>query len=63
MSKTDVALKLFKTRLILGFLIWNHGPIHWVSKRQLIMVRSSADSKIYTTDECTQPLAQTVEEM
>eukprot|EP00957_Ditylum_brightwellii_P025824 1953840-Ditylum_brightwellii.AAC.1 len=65
-SKTDVALKLFKTRSILGFFIWYHGPIHWVSKRQSITAQSSAKSKIYATDKCTkviQALKQIVEEM
>eukprot|EP00957_Ditylum_brightwellii_P052235 3961377-Ditylum_brightwellii.AAC.1 len=31
-----VTLELFKTRSILGFLIWHHGPLHWVSKCQTV---------------------------
>eukprot|EP00957_Ditylum_brightwellii_P173942 13242631-Ditylum_brightwellii.AAC.1 len=52
-SKKDVALELFKTKSILGFLIWHHGLIQWVSKRQLITAQSSGESKIYATDKCT----------
>ena len=30
-----------------------HGPIHWISKRQTITARSTAEAEIYATDECT----------
>ena len=30
-----------------------HGPVHWVSKRQTITARSTAEAEIYATDECT----------
>ena len=50
---TDAPLDLFKTRSLSGFIIWGHGPIHWVSKRQTITARSSAEAEIYATDECT----------
>ena len=30
-----------------------NGPIHWVSKRQTITARSTAEAEIYATDECT----------
>ena len=36
-----------------GFLQWLNGPLHWVSKRQTITARSTAESEIYATDECT----------
>ena len=46
----------FKTRSLSGFLLWYGGPLHWVSKRQTITARSSAESEIYATDECTKSL-------
>ena len=50
---TDKPLDLFKTRSLSGFIIWRTGPIHWVSKRQTITARSTAEAEIYATDECT----------
>jgi len=47
---------LFKSRSISGFLIWLGGPLHWVSKRQSITARSSAEAEIYAIDECTKSL-------
>ena len=49
---------LFTNRSLSGFLIYFSGPIHWVSKRQTITARSSAESEIYATDECTKCLLQ-----
>ena len=49
----DPPVDLFKNRSLSGFLIWMHGPIHWVSKRQTITARSTAEAEIYATDECT----------
>jgi hypothetical protein len=49
-------LELFKTRSISGFLLWFGGPMHWVSKRQTITARSTAEAEIYATDECTKAL-------
>ena len=49
-------LELFKSRSISGFIIYHHGPIHWVSKRQTITARSSAEAEIYATDECVKYL-------
>ena len=46
-------IDLFKSRSISGFLIWLGGPLHWVSKRQSITARSSAEAEIYAVDECT----------
>ena len=52
-ANTDVPeLELFKSRSISGFLIWYGGPVHWISKRQAITARSSAEAEIYATDEC-----------
>ena len=51
-SKVDV----FKTRSLSGFVIWLNGPVHWISKRQTITARSTAESKIYATDECIKAL-------
>ena len=45
-------LELFKTRSLSGFIVWGHGPIHWISKRQSLTVRSSAEAEIVATDEC-----------
>ena len=49
---------LFTNRSLSGFLIYFSGPLHWVSKRQTITARSSAESEIYATDECTKCLLQ-----
>lgn len=51
-------LELFKSRSLSGFLIWLTGPVHWVSKRQTITARSSAEAEIYATDECVKQLIQ-----
>ena len=49
-------IELYKTRSLSGFLLWLGGPVHWVSKRQTITARSSAEAEIYATDECTKSL-------
>jgi hypothetical protein len=49
-------LELFKSRSISGFLLWFGGPMHWISKRQTITARSTAEAEIYATDECTKSL-------
>ena len=46
------SLELFKTRSLSGYILWGHGPIHWVSKRQTLTARSSAEAEIVATDEC-----------
>jgi deoxyuridine 5'-triphosphate nucleotidohydrolase len=59
-SKPDPAnpqeVELFKSRSLSGFIIYFGGPIHWISKRQTITARSSAEAEIYATDECTKCL-------
>ena len=47
------SLPLFKSRSLSGHLVWLCGPVHWVSKRQTITARSTAEAEIYATDECT----------
>ena len=42
----------FMNRSMSGFIIMQNGPIHWVSKRQKITARSSAEAEIYATDKC-----------
>jgi hypothetical protein len=49
-------IDLFKSRSLSGFLIYLNGPLHWVSKRQTITARSTAEAEIYATDECTKCL-------
>ena len=49
-------LPLFQSRSVSGFLLWLGGPLHWISKRQSITARSSAESEIYATDECCKAL-------
>ena len=49
---------LFTNRSLSGFLIYFSGPLHWVSKRQTVTARSSAEAEIYATDECTKCLLQ-----
>jgi hypothetical protein len=55
-SRQSQQLPLFHTRSVSGFLLWLGGPLHWVSKRQSITARSSAESEIYATDECCKAL-------
>ena len=45
-------LDLFKSRSLSGFILWGNGPIHWVSKRQSLTARSTAEAEIVATDEC-----------
>ena len=49
-------LPLFQSRSVSGYLLWLGGPLHWISKRQSITARSSAESEIYATDECCKAL-------
>jgi len=49
-------LKLFKTRSLSGHLIFLHGPIHWMSKRQKITACSSGEAEIYATDMCVRDI-------
>jgi deoxyuridine 5'-triphosphate nucleotidohydrolase len=49
-------LPLFHSRSVSGYLLWLGGPLHWISKRQSITARSSAEAEIYATDECTKAL-------
>ena len=53
-----VSLPLFKSRSLSGFVLWLSGPLHWVSKRQTITARSTAEAEIYATDECTKAILQ-----
>ena len=55
-TPSDHRLPLFKSRLISGHIIFMFGPLHWQSKRQSITARSSAEAKIYATDECVREL-------
>ena len=43
-------LGLFKSKSVSGYILWLNGPLHWISKRQSIISRSSTYSEIYTTD-------------
>jgi hypothetical protein len=49
----EILLPLFTTRSLSGHLVWLNGPVHWMSKRQTITARSTAEAEIYATDECT----------
>lgn len=51
-TSTHSELELFKSRSISGYIIWTNGPLHWMSKRQTVTARSSAEAEIYATDEC-----------
>jgi hypothetical protein len=55
-STNNKDLELFKSRSILGYLIWLGGPVHWSSKQQSITACSSTEAEIYATDECTKQL-------
>ena len=49
-------LMRFASRSMSGFIIFTNGPLHWMSKRQKITARSSAEAEIYATDECVKEL-------
>jgi hypothetical protein len=49
-------VELFTSRSLSGHIVYLSGPLHWQSKRQRITARSSAESEIYATDECTKCL-------
>ena len=51
-----IELQPFINRSMSGFLILHNGPLHWISKRQTITARSSAEAEIYATDECVKGL-------
>jgi hypothetical protein len=51
--RTTTEVPLFHSRSLSGFIQWLNGPVHWVSKRQTITARSTAEAEIYATDECT----------
>jgi len=53
-----VSLPLFKSRSLSSFVLWLSHPLHWVSKRQTITARSTAEAEIYATDECTKAILQ-----
>ena len=55
-SSPPEQLDLFKSRLVLGYIIWINVPLHWISKSQSITSQSSTDSVIYATDECVKIL-------
>ena len=44
-------LDIFKSRSVLGYIIWLNGPLHWISKRQYITTQRSNEAEIYATDE------------
>ena len=48
----SITLELFKSSSLSRFIIYNHGPIHWMSKRQSITGQSSAEAETYATDKC-----------
>lgn len=50
--KNSQEILRFTTRSMSGFLIYANGPLHWISKRQKITACSTAEAKIYATDEC-----------
>ena len=53
-----IYLDLFKSRSMVGHLIWFGGPLDWVSKRQTYTARSSAQAEIGAVDECTKRIQQ-----
>ena len=55
-SNITQQLDFFKSRSISGHIITLFGPLTWSSKRQTITARSSAEAKIYATDECVKKL-------
>ncbi len=56
-------LSLFVSRSMSAFYIDLLGPLHWISKRQKVTAASSAEAKIYATDECVKFLLDLVQIM
>jgi hypothetical protein len=50
--KSSVELPLFVSRSMSAFFVDLLGPLHWLSKRQTVTARSSAEAEIYATNEC-----------
>ena len=49
-SSPPERLDLFKSRSVLGYILWLNEPLRWISKRQYITARSSTELEIYATD-------------
>lgn len=52
LPSTSQDLPLFASRSMSAFYIDLLGPLHWSSKRQTVTAGSSAEAKIYATNEC-----------
>jgi len=51
-------LPLFVSCSMSAFYIDLFGPLHWLSKRQMVTAGSSAEAEIYATDECVKFLLE-----
>jgi hypothetical protein len=60
-SRTTNELPLFVSRSMSAFYIDLHGPLHWISRRQKVTAGSSAEAKIYATDDCVKFLLELVQ--
>jgi hypothetical protein len=57
-SSSVQELPLFVSRSMSAYYIDLLGPLHWMSKRQKVTAASSAEAKIYATDECVKFLLE-----
>ncbi len=57
-NKSNQQLPLFVSRSMSAFYIDLFGPLHWLSKRQMVTAGSSAEAEIYATDECVKFLLE-----
>jgi len=49
---------LFASQSMSAYFIDLFGPLHWMSKRQSVTARSSAEAEIYATNECVKFLLE-----
>jgi hypothetical protein len=54
----QMELSLFASRSMSAYVIDLLGPLHWMSKRQSVTAGSSAEAKIYATNECVKFLLE-----
>ena len=62
-SKRSMELPIFMSRSMSTFYIDLLSPLHWLSKRQLVIAGSSAEAEIYAMDECVKLLLELVKIM
>ncbi len=60
-SKSILELPLFVLPSMPAFYVDLLGPLHWMSKQQMVTAGSSAKAEIYATNECVKFLLELVQ--